>query len=203
MIKFSKNRLETFCDGVIAVIITIMVLNIPLPDTFSFSAIMDLLKAVLIFFVSFFIVGNHWITHHIRMERISDISNKLIWRTLLFLFFLALMPILTKWVILHSNEVVPVIGYDIVFLLVNISSSWIWRDVAHREGYLNIPGRGETVSGRSLWLRWAIGVGVVGAIIVLSLFYPSLSLIFFMGFPVVFSLFNLIFDRPERDLVRR
>ena len=180
-----------------------MVLNIPLPDTFTFSSITELLKSVLIFFVSFFIVGNHWINHHIWMEHISDVSNRLVWRTLLFLFFLALMPIFTKWVILHSTEVVPVIGYDIVFLLVNGSASWIWRDVAYEERYRKIGKRQETVSGNSLWWRWVIAVVIIGVIIVFSLFYPRLSLIFFMGFPVVFSLFNLFFDRSEREAARR
>ncbi len=199
MMKFSKNRLETFCDGVIAVIITIMVLEIPLPNTFEFASIIDLLRSILIFFASFIIVGNYWTNHHVWMEQISEVSNKFIWRNLLFLFFLALMPIFTKWVILYSNEVVPVIGYDIVFLLVNASSYWIGSEAAKQEGGVNIQKRRQRFGGQSRWLpRWIIMAIIIGAIIILSLFYPDISIIFFIGLPVFFSLFNLIIERNEK-----
>lgn len=198
--KFSKNRLETFCDGVIAVIITIMVLNIPVPDRFGLTTIIDLLRSILIFFVSFFIVGIYWINHHIWMEQISEVSNKLIWKNLLFLFFLALMPIFTKWVILHPNEIVSVIGYDIVFLLVTVSSYLIGSEAAHQEGSMKIQKGMERSGGKFRWfLRWIIMVGAIGAIIILSPFYPRLSIIFFMGVPLFFSFFNLFFERNGKD----
>lgn len=92
MIEFSKNRLETFSDGVIAIIITIMVLNIPLPDTFGFPEIAGLLRSILIFFVSFCIVGYFWSSHHFMLEQIPEVSNTLVWRNLLFLFFLGPHP---------------------------------------------------------------------------------------------------------------
>ena len=194
MLKFSKNRLETFSDGVIAIIITIMVLNIPLPDAFGFLEIAGLLRSILIFFVSFCIVGYFWSSHHFMLEQISEVSNTLIWRNLLFLFFLALIPIFTKWVMLHSNEVVPAIGYDIVFLLANASIFWIGSSTTvykkRREEF-------RAFGGSSLLRRWLLLFVVVCGIIVLSFFFPRVSLVFFIGFPVVFSVFNLVFERTR------
>ena len=191
---FSKNRLETFSDGVIAIIITIMVLNIPLPDAFGFPEIAGLLRSILIFFVSFCIVGYFWSSHHFMLEQISEVSNTLVWRNLLFLFFLALIPIFTEWVMLHSSEVVPAIGYDIVFLLATASMFWIGSSTAvykkRREEF-------EALGSGSLLRRWLVLFGIVCAIIVLSFFFPRVSLVFFIGFPVVFSIFNLVFERTR------
>ncbi len=191
---FSKSRLETFSDGVIAIVITIMVLNIPLPDTFSLPEIIGLLKSILIFFVSFCIVGYFWSSHHFMMEQISEVSSTLIWRNLLFLFFLALIPIFTKWVMLHSSEVVPAIGYDIVFLLATASMFWIGSSTPvykkRREEF-------RAFGGSSLLRRWLLLFVVVCGIIVLSFFFPRVSLVFFIGFPVVFSIFNLVFERTR------
>ena len=191
---FSKSRLETFSDGVIAIVITIMVLNIPLPDTFGLPEIIGLLKSILIFFVSFCIVGYFWSSHHFMMEQISEVSSTLIWRNLLFLFFLALIPIFTKWVMLHSSEVVPAIGYDIVFLLATASMFWIGSSTPvykkRREEF-------RAFGGSSLLRRWLLLFVVVCGIIVLSFFFPRVSLVFFIGFPVVFSIFNLVFERTR------
>jgi uncharacterized membrane protein len=204
MINFSKDRLEAFSDGVIAVIITIMVLNIPLPDTFGRPEILNLLRSVLIFFISFVIVGYHWSNHHLVMTRLTEVSNRVLWKNLLFLFFLALIPIFTKWVILHSNEIVPVIGYDIVFLLVNISFFLLWSEAVQAGGGRKMPQDGRPFVSRYAWLlRWIIMLALVGAILVVSFFYPRLSLVFFMGFPVAVSLSNLLIERTENDRRQR
>jgi len=200
MYKFSKNRLEAFSDGVIAIIITIMVLNIPLPNTFGFSEILGVLRSILIFFVSFFIVGSHWNNHHILFERVEKTTSKIVWRNLLFLFFLSLIPIFTKWVMENPDASTPAIGYDIVFLLVSVSYQLIWTSIIqedeseHSKELLRMTQSGT----RSWWLRLGILIVFAGAIIVLSYFYPRFALIFLIGLPVAFSLFNIVTER-ERD----
>lgn len=206
MIKFSKDRLEAFSDGVIAIIITIMVLNIPLPDKFGFNDIIKLLGSILVFFVSFFVVGSQWSKHHHLFDNIKEVSNKIVWRNLLFLFFLSLIPIFTKWVMQNPDEVVPAIGYDIVYLFVNISYLMIWHSMIHENGYEERRKEMENLqpAGKSPWIRFVIMVVIIAAIIVLSFFYPRISQIIFIGIPVVSSLFNLIYDyqdnRKERLL---
>lgn len=210
MYKFSKNRLETFSDGVIAIVITIMVLNIPLPNSFQFSDITGVLRSVLIFFVSFFIVGSHWNYHHILFERIKTVSSMIVWRNLLYLFFLSLIPIFTKWVMQNPDEAVPAIGYDIVFLLVNTSYQLISISILQEDKSKRTREILKITQGRTrFWLvRWGIMILFAAAIIALSFFYPRFSLIFLIGLPVAISLFNIIFEREQdsrsaRQLISR
>jgi len=200
MLKFSKNRLEAFSDGVIAIIITIMVLNIPLPDKFELNDIMGLLGSILVFFVTFIVVGSQWINHHHLFDGVSTVSNKIIWRNILYLFFLSLMPIFTKWVMKNPDAVVPAIGYDIVFLLVNYSYHLIWHCLIHENGDKDNHKELEKsdFEGKYLWQRFAIMIVIIVAIIILSFFYPRISLIFFIGLPVTSSMFNLVFEN-NRD----
>ena len=118
---FSKHRFEFFNDGVMAIIMTIMVLEIPLSNTFNVDKIIDLLRSIITFFVSFFIVGSFWNQHHRLIDGVKKINSKIIWQNHLFLFFLALLPIFTKWVIENPNEFIPAIAYDIVFFMVYLS----------------------------------------------------------------------------------
>lgn len=199
MNTFSKNRIETFSDGVIAIVITIMVLNIPLPDTFGVSEILGVLRSVLIFFVSFFIVGSHWNYHHILFERVEKISSKIVWRNLLYLFFISLIPIFTKWVMQHPDDAVPAIGYDIVFLLVSASYQMIWNSIIQEDKSKQVRDllKSRQVSTRFRLWRWGIMILFAAAIILLSYFYPRFSLIFLIGLPVTVSLFNIIVEREE------
>jgi uncharacterized membrane protein len=201
----TKNRLETFSDGVIAIIITIMVLNIPLPDKFGFNDIMHLLGSILIFFVSFFIVGSQWNNHHILFARMQEVTNKIIWRNFLYLFFLSLMPIFTKWVIQHPDENVPAIAYDILFILVNVSYHLIRNCAIQDDGYKDFRKEMERIKeeGKASIRHFIIMIIVMIGIVVLSLFYPRVSLIFFIAVPVVTSLLNLIFDNRKEIEKRR
>ena len=200
MYKFSKSRLEAFSDGVIAIIITIMVLNIPLPETFGLSEILGLLRSILIFFVSFFIVGSHWNNHHILFERVEKITSKVVWRNLLFLFCLSLMPIFAKWVMENPDASTPAIGYVVIFVLVSASYQLIWSSIIasdegeHAKEILKLTQRGT----RYWWWRWGSMIFFSGALIALSYFFPRFSLIFLIGLPVTLSLFNLVTER-ERD----
>lgn len=195
--NISKQRVETFSDGVIAIIVTIMVLNIPLPDNFTFEAVTELLNSIFVYFVSFFVVAAQWNKHRHLFDNIEDISHISIWRNLLFMFFLSLMPIFTKWVMQNPDEVIPAIGYDILFMLVHISYHFVWSSIMKENEEIKKNIEKLKNESKSSWRRLAIMLLNLIAIFVLSFFYPRISLIFFIGMPVVFSLFNLIVDNPH------
>ena len=197
MFTFSKNRVETFSDGVIAIIITIMVLDIPLPDAFGVAEITGFLRSLLIFLVSFLIVGSHWSNHHFLFSTIEEVSNTILWRNLLFLFFLSLIPIFTKWMILHPDEVVPALGYDLVYLLVHLCDNLIWASALKQTKNEKIYEQVASVKNarRNRWWGGLIIGGGIIAILALSFYYPRFSLIFFIGFPASFSLVNLFLER--------
>ena len=201
MISFSKSRLEAFSDGVIAIIITIMVLDIPLPSTFGLAEITGLLRSILIFLVSFLIVGAQWSNHNMLFQTIDRVSNTLLWRNLLFLFFLSLVPIFTKWIILHPNNVAPALGYDIVYLLVYICLISMWGSAPKLQTNAATAERLARIKNarRPGWIGGVLlAIGIV-AIVIFSYAYPRLPLIFFIILPAAFSLVNLIFERDWHE----
>jgi uncharacterized membrane protein len=205
-ITISKNRLVSFSDGVIAIIITIMVLNIPLPTTFDTDSVLRLLGSILVFFVSFIVVGAQWNKHHFLMEGVQSVSNQMVWRTLIFLFLLSLVPIFTKWVMQNPDEPVPAIGYDVVFLLVNGSYLFIWSSVVHQRGNEEKRREFERMNPRAKffwWLRFALMGGIFLVIILLTELNPRISSIVFIGFPVASSLINLFIENNRSIAIAR
>ena len=82
--RIEKNRIEAFSDGVMAIIVTIMMLNIPLPGSYSRESLTAFLFNIAVFFVSFIVVGAQWVKHLQLFTMCRDISEKVLWRNLLF-----------------------------------------------------------------------------------------------------------------------
>ena len=198
--KFSKNRFEFFSDGVMAIIITIMVLEIPLTDNFTLVGIIHLLKSIFIFFASFLIVGYFWNKHHFLFDRVEKITNKIVWRNLIFLFFLALLPIFTKWVLENPNHLVPAIGYDILFVIVNLSYFFVVKGLKkekrHDEEKFVEMSR-EYIRHHQLHVVVIviIAILIVALAILLSQYFSYLII----GFPIIYSLVNMLVDKPKPE----
>lgn len=97
----SSSRLEAFSDGVIAVIITIMVLDLRVPSTRELgnaAAIRVDLKLILVYLLSFVQTGIYWVNHHYLIDDVEQISHGILWANLAFLFSLSLIPFATNWV---------------------------------------------------------------------------------------------------------
>ncbi|WP_409199800.1 TMEM175 family protein [Methanobrevibacter sp. DSM 116169] len=188
--ELSKHRFESFSDGVMAIIITIMVLEIPIPKDFTFESILSFLYFIFIFFVSFFIVGSFWNKHHFLIDKIDKITNKLTWKNLVFLFFLALLPIFTKWVLEYPTEIVPVLAYDILYILVYTSYFQLFNEAVKENGLERPHGHEGSETNRHFLLLFSLLI-----IFIISFFiFPEISIILFMGFPVLFALLNLLFE---------
>ena len=99
--NLSRSRLEAFSDGVIAVIITIMVLDLRVPSTHDLTnaaAIQADLKLILVYLLSFVQTGIYWVNHHYLIDDVDQVSHGLLWANLAFLFTLSLIPFATGWV---------------------------------------------------------------------------------------------------------
>jgi uncharacterized membrane protein len=99
--RLSPSRLEAFSDGVIAVIITIMVLELRVPsarDATNLAALHIDLRLVLIYLLSFVQAGIYWVNHHYLIDDVEQVSHGLLWSNLAFLFSLSLIPFATNWV---------------------------------------------------------------------------------------------------------
>jgi uncharacterized membrane protein len=112
----SKGRLEAFSDGVIAIIITIMVLELKVPHGEDWSALSPLLPIFLVYVLSFTNVGIYWNNHHHLLHAADQINAKILWANLHLLFWLSLFPFVTGWMGENHFAPVPTAGYAIVSL---------------------------------------------------------------------------------------
>lgn len=113
----SKSRFEAFTDAIIAIVMTVLVLNLDLPKDSSFSALLALKNQFLIYFVSFFILAIYWNNHHQLVHAVKKIDGVVLWANNIFILSLTLFPFATSWVSSYPHELTPQIAYAIVLLI--------------------------------------------------------------------------------------
>ncbi|MBQ8955198.1 MAG: DUF1211 domain-containing protein [Clostridia bacterium] len=112
----TKGRLEAFSDGVIAIIITITILLIDLPDGNDIQALMGIMPLVACYLISFILVGVNWVNHHHLFQVAGSVNGKILWANLLYLFVLSFLPVTTGWVGKSLFSMLPVRVYVIANL---------------------------------------------------------------------------------------
>lgn len=117
----TKGRLEAFSDGVFAIIITIMVLDLKVPNSTSFIALRSVVPVFLSYVMSFLYVGVYWNNHHHLLHAAERVDGKILWANLNLLFWLSLAPFTTAW--LGENRIAsgPVAMYGIMLLFAGIA----------------------------------------------------------------------------------
>lgn len=113
----TKNRLEAFSDGVIAIIITIMVLELRIPHESEWTALKELIPIALSYLLSFIHIGIYWGNHHHLLHTAKKINSGIIWSNLNLLFWLSLMPFATAWMGENDFATNTVALYSLVLLL--------------------------------------------------------------------------------------
>jgi len=112
----TRNRLEAFSDGVIAIIITIMVLELRVPVGASFTALRPLAPVFLSYVLSFVFVGIYWSNHHHLLQIVEHVNGRVLWANLHLLFWLSLTPFVTAWMGENHFAESPVALYGVVLL---------------------------------------------------------------------------------------
>src|SRR5262249_31918701 len=130
----SKSRLEAFSDGVIAVIITIMVLELKAPHGGTLAALGPLLPSLLTYVLSFVFVGIYCNNHHHLLHAATHIDGTVLWANLHVLFWLSLVPFLTGWVGENPRAAVPTALYGAVFLMAGIAWLLLQAALVRRTG---------------------------------------------------------------------
>ncbi len=123
-----KQRLEAFSDGVIAIIITIMVLELKVPHGESLDALVPLVPVFLSYVLSFVYVGIYWNNHHHLLHATSRITGAILWANLHLLFWLSLFPFATAWMGENHFGAVPSAAYGGVLLMAAIAY-WILQQI--------------------------------------------------------------------------
>ena len=114
-----KGRLEAFSDGVFAIIITIMVLDLKIPSHGNWTAIMNdaWMSTFLAYLVSFIITASFWVSHHLIISNLKKVDSGLLWINVLTLLPMSLVPITTAWFGEFPNSVAPSVTYGLVYVL--------------------------------------------------------------------------------------
>lgn len=112
----TKGRMEAFSDGVLAIIITIMVLELRVPHEPSWRALLPMWPVILSYLMSFVMVGIYWNNHHHLLHAVQRVDGRVLWSNLHLLFWLSLLPFVTAWMGETGFRAVPVFAYGVVLL---------------------------------------------------------------------------------------
>jgi uncharacterized membrane protein len=170
------NRLEAFSDGVLAVIITIMVLELHVPDGPSWGALGDSGVSFLTYLLSFVYIGIYWNNHHHLFHVVERVDGRLLWANLHLLFWLSLYPFSTAWLDQSQVALVPTVVYGVNLLAAAVAYYVLQRAVFH------IPGTGDRLrevlgadlKGKLSPLLYLLGIG-------LAFVEPWLGVVPFVG----------------------
>ena len=116
-----KTRLEAFSDGVIAIIITIMVLELKVPHAAELAALKPVLPVLLSYVLSFIYVGIYWNNHHHMLQLVESVNGPILWANLHLLFWLSLIPFVTAWMGENQLATLPVALYGGVLLMAAVA----------------------------------------------------------------------------------
>ena len=128
------TRLEAFSDGVLAIIITIMVLELKVPHTVELSALKPLLPVLLSYVLSFIYIGIYWNNHHHLFQATKQVSGGILWANLHLLFWLSLFPFTTGWMGENGLSPTPTAVYGFVLLMAAIAYQILEHAIIAKEG---------------------------------------------------------------------
>jgi uncharacterized membrane protein len=129
-----KGRVEAFSDGVIAVVITIMVLELKVPHGDSLAAVEPLLPSFLTYVLSFIYVGIYWNNHHHLFSVVRSVSGGMLWANLHLLFWLSLVPFVTGWMGENHFTATPTAMYGVLMLFASLAYLILQRAILAQHG---------------------------------------------------------------------
>lgn len=166
----NKNRLEAFSDAVLAIIITIMVLEMKVPQGTDLSSMKPLIPLFLSYVLSFTFLGIYWNNHHHLLQAAQHVTGRILWANLHLLFWLSLIPFVTRWMGENNFAPYPVALYGLVLLL----SGLAYYILAH--SLISTHGKGSTLAralGRDLKTKLSMALYLFA--IILALKVPLVS----------------------------
>jgi TMEM175 potassium channel family protein len=156
------GRVEAFSDGVLAVIITIMALELRVPVGGSFTALRGRLPALLVYILSFVFIGIYWNNHHHLLRAARRVTGGVMWSNLHLLFWLSLIPVLTGWIGEHYQESAPAATYGVVCLGAAIAFTILTMAIIRADGNDSLVAQaiGRDYKGRVSLVAYAAAIGL-------------------------------------------
>lgn len=159
-----KGRFEAFSDGVIAIIITIMVLELKMPEEGgSLESLKPLIPKFLCYILSFVYLGIYWNNHHHMLHAVKEVNGVSLWANLHLLFWLSLVPFVTAWMGENHFTKWPVMLYGVVLFMCAIAYTILSKTLIHNQGKNEELARafGKDEKGKLSMLLYVIGIGFV------------------------------------------
>ena len=188
-----KGRVEAFSDGVIAIIITIMVLELHAPESPRLEALQPLIPIFLSYLLSFALLGTWWNNHHHLLHAAKVIDARVLWANLHLLFWLSLFPFGTAWVGQNDFAPIPVATYGVLLFMAGGAYFLLVRALIHVHGqpaaFAEAIGRDAKGKASSVAFALAIPIALVA---------PSLSMLIYVGVVVMW----VVPDRRMERVIR-
>jgi uncharacterized membrane protein len=169
---FPPSRLEAFSDGVIAVIITIMVLELKVPHQQGWAGLLNVAPTLGIYALSFAFVGIYWVNHHLLLDRIHEVSPNILWANLIWLFCLSLLPFFTSYVLDKTIDSFSVQLYAISLLITGLAFMLLRLTISARQ-------RAERTlehADLSLLVKHWVSLGIYMLSVLLAHFHPLVTI---------------------------
>jgi len=190
-----KNRLEAFSDGVLAIIITIMVLELKVPHTAELAALKGKLPVFLSYVLSFIYVGIYWNNHHHMFQSTKHVTGGILWANLHLLFWLSLFPFATAWAGENHLAPTPTAGYGFVLLMAGVAYYILERAIIKQQGH-------DSILAAAVGNRWKENMSPLCYLAAIPLAFVSPWIA--SGLYVFVALVWLVPDRRiERALAKR
>jgi uncharacterized membrane protein len=158
----NTSRIEAFSDGVIAIIITIMVLELKVPQGTDLAALLPMIPQFMSYVLSFTYVGIYWNNHHHLLHATKQVNGAILWANLNLLFWLSIFPIVTEWAGENHSASVPTACYGLVLMLAALAYWLLQRMIIAVQGPHSLLRRavGHDWKGRISPVLYALGIGI-------------------------------------------
>lgn len=155
-----KGRLEALSDGVIAIIITIMVLELKVPHGYEFNDLRPLIPKFLSYVLSFIYLAIYWNNHHHMMHTVKQVRGGILWANFHLLFWLSLIPFTTAWMGENNFKQMPMALYGIILLMAAIAYFILQRLIVHDHGPNSILARaiGKDYKGKASPILYSLAI---------------------------------------------
>jgi uncharacterized membrane protein len=183
--RSSPAGLEAFSDGVIAVIITILVLELRVPEPNGLAGLRVVLPAIFLYLLTFIQIGIYWVNHHYLVDEVETVSHGILWTNLMFLFCLSLFPFATEWIGIKGLSSFTTSLYAAVSIFPGLGYMALWSQIRSK----------RTSSAHASWGKQIASVVLYLTAIPMAYFRPAASL----ALIAIVSVLWLLPPRSERQ----
>ena len=172
----TTTRMEAFSDGVIAILITIMVLELHAPDAVTWQALRPIVPVLFAYVLSFVFLGIYWANHHHMLQLVDRVNGGILWANLHLLFWLSLIPFTTAWMGEHHQASRPTALYGIVLLFSGAAYTILQRALIREQGPQSRLARAIGRDAKAL-----ISVAIYAVAILCAFYHPGVSQLLYLA----------------------